>query len=223
MMEGSRKTGGGAEGAEEVASPDASPRRVRATVMSLDLTCLSAVKARGPFALEVVDCLCHSFDWMSHGPCVGPPSDHTSLHDPRCRVRDSIRSTFAPSPIFPPDHHEPQIPRCSLSRCFSCAPRCRGSARTRPALNRYVSSSHHPPLYPQLFTRLATCLQFRATSLKVRFGVTVVASPRVQCRFGNSHAGVSPKWLGCEHFTCPRYTQLTVVLAYSSNVISARS
>ena len=29
MMEGSRKTGGGAEGAEEVASPDASLRRVR--------------------------------------------------------------------------------------------------------------------------------------------------------------------------------------------------
>ena len=52
----------------------------------------------GPFALEVVDCLCHCFDSISHAPQRARTSQSTKcLHDQRCR-----RVTAYKAPSRPP-------------------------------------------------------------------------------------------------------------------------
>ena len=69
-------------------------------------------------------------------------------------------------------------------------------------------------------------MRFRVTSLKVRFGVTIVASPpcamqawELACRrvLLQHSSPQFPEWFSCEHSTCPRYILLTVVLALEAN------
>ena len=104
---------------------------------------------------------------MSHGPCVGQSSEQ---HAQRCRRNVSVTAYKAPlrPPLSYREHHESQIPCCSLSRFLCCASRP-VSAPIRSVLNRCVPSNHYSTLYPQLITELQRVFSFVLCCSRFRF------------------------------------------------------